>query len=212
VDDLVQRANELGGKDNITAVAVTLGRVGDYDSRVLVSLSAKRRALAQSPLFALLDERELLRVLSLTEVQSVYPGGVIIEQDTLGAEMYVVLSGSVAVYRAEARVAELKAGEHFGEMALLRNQPRSAHARAVTLTELLVIPRAAFFSLLRSEPELGMKLLWQFTGVLADRLAETTRDLGLSREELAAPDLSRDVFYDEEEDARITLRPASYLP
>jgi serine/threonine protein phosphatase PrpC/CRP-like cAMP-binding protein len=212
VDDLVQRANELGGKDNITAVAVTLGRVGDYDSRVLVSLSAKRRALAQSPLFALLDERELLRVLSLTEVQSFYPGGVIIEQDTLGSEMYVVLSGSVAVYRAEARVAELKAGEHFGEMALLRNQPRSAHARAVTLTELLVIPRAAFFSLLRSEPELGMKLLWQFTGVLAERLAETTRDLGVSREELAAPDLSRDVFYDEEEDARITLRPASYLP
>jgi serine/threonine protein phosphatase PrpC/CRP-like cAMP-binding protein len=212
VDDLVQRANELGGKDNITAVAVTLGRVGDYDSRVLVSLSAKRRALAQSPLFVLLDERELLRVLSLTEVQSFYPGGVIIEQDTLGSEMYVVLSGSVAVYRAEAKVAELKAGEHFGEMALLRNQPRSAHARAVTLTELLVIPRAAFFSLLRSEPELGMKLLWQFTGVLAERLAETTRDLGLSREELAAPDLSRDVFYDEEEDARITLRPVSYLP
>jgi hypothetical protein len=26
------------------------------------------------------------------------------------------------------------------------------------------------------------------------------------------PDLSRDVFYDEEDDARITLRPASCLP
>jgi PPM family protein phosphatase len=212
VDNLIERANELGGQDNITAVAVTLGRAGQYDSRVLLSLSAKRRALAQSPLFALLDERELLRVLSMTEVQSFYPGGVIIEQDTVGAEMYVVLSGSVAVYRAEARVAELAAGEHFGEMALLRDQPRSAHACALTMTELLVIPRAAFVTLLRSEPELGMKLLWQFTGVLAERLAGTTRDLGLSREELAAPDLSSEVFYDEEEDARITLRPPSYLP
>ncbi|MEO8184720.1 MAG: cyclic nucleotide-binding domain-containing protein [Deltaproteobacteria bacterium] len=212
VDDLIERANELGGKDNITAVTVTLGRVGDYDSRVLVSLSAKRRALARSPLFALLDERELLSLLAMTEVQSFYPGTVIIEQDTVGAEMYVVLSGSVAVYRREAKVAELRAGEHLGEMALLRNQPRSADARAVTMTELLVIPRAAFFRLLHNEPELGMKLLWQFTGVLADRLAETTRDLGLSREELAAPDLARDVFHDEEEDARITLRPAPYLP
>jgi serine/threonine protein phosphatase PrpC/CRP-like cAMP-binding protein len=212
VNDLVGRANELGGKDNITAVSVTLGRVGDYDSRVLVSLSAKRRALAQSPLFALLDERELLRVLSLTEVQSYYPGGVIIEQDTLGSEMYVVLSGTVGVYRAEALVRELEAGEHFGEMALLRNRPRSAHARALTMAELLVIPRESFYNLLRSEHELGMKLLWQFTGVLADRLAETTRDLSRSREELDSPDLSHEVFYDEEEDARITLRPASYLP
>jgi serine/threonine protein phosphatase PrpC/CRP-like cAMP-binding protein len=212
VADLVDRANELGGKDNITAVVVTLGRVGNYDSRVLVSLSAKRQALAKSPLFALLDERELLRVLSVTEVQSFYPGGVIIEQDTLGAEMYVVLSGSVAVYRAESQVAELKAGEHFGEMALLRNRPRSAHARAVTMTELLVIPRESFYALLRSEHELGMKLMWQFTSVLADRLAETTRDLGLSREELDAPDLSHEVFYDEEEDARITLRPPSCMP
>jgi len=211
-DDLVARANELGGKDNITAAVVTLGRVGDYDSRVLVSLSAKRRALAQSRLFALLDERELLRVLSMTEVQSFYPGSVIIEQDTLGAEMYLVLSGSVAVYRAGSQVAELSAGEHFGEMALLRNRPRSAHAHAVTLTELLVIPRESFFNLLRSEPELGMKLLWQFTSVLADRLAETTRDLGRSREELEAPDLARAIFSEQEEDARITLRPAFCLP
>jgi PPM family protein phosphatase len=213
-DELVEHANLRGGKDNITAVTVTLGRMGDYDPRVLSSLIAKRKVLAASPLFALLDERELLRVLALTEVQRCYPGSVIIEQDTLGAEMYLVLSGFVGVYRAEALVAELQAGEHFGEMALLRNRPRSAHARALTMTELLVIPRESFYSLLRSEPELGMKLLWQFTNVLADRLADTTRELGESREELRAPDLSHEVFYDEEEelDRRITLRPQSYLP
>jgi serine/threonine protein phosphatase PrpC/CRP-like cAMP-binding protein len=213
VDGLIERANALGGKDNITAVAVTLGRVGDYDPRVLASLAAKRRVLAASPLFALLDERELLRVLALAEVQRCYPGAVIIEQDTVGAEMYVVLSGFVGVYRAEAPVTQLSAGQHFGEMALLRDRPRSAHARALTMTELLVIPRESLYGLLRSEPELGMKLLWQFTSVLADRLAETTRDLGESREELRAPDLSHEVFYDEEDlDRRITLRPQSYLP
>jgi serine/threonine protein phosphatase PrpC/CRP-like cAMP-binding protein len=209
---LVERANALGGKDNITAVVVTLGLVGDHDPRVLAHLSAKRQALAKSPLFTLLDERELLRVLSMTEVQRFYPGAPIIEQDTLGAEMYVVLTGSVAVYRAESKVAELRAGEHFGEMSLVRDRPRSAHAHALEMTELLVIPREAFYSLLRSEHELGMKLLWQFTGVLSDRLAETTRDLGVSREELAAEDLSHEVFYDEEDDARITLRPPSYMP
>ena len=212
VHALVERANELGGKDNITALVITLGQVGDHDPRVLAHLSAKREALAKSPLFALLDERELLRVLSVTEVQRFYPGTPIIEQDTLGAEMYVVLTGSVAVYRAESKVAELRAGEHFGEMSLLRDRPRSAHAQAVEMTELLVIPREGFYSLLRSEHELGMKLLWQFTGVLSDRLADTTRDLGLSREELAAENLSHEVFYDDEDDARITERPPSCMP
>jgi PPM family protein phosphatase len=81
VDALIESANILGGRDNITAVVLTLGKVGDYDTRSLGEISARREALANSPLFALLDERELLRVLSVTEVQSHFPGDTIIDQD-----------------------------------------------------------------------------------------------------------------------------------
>jgi PPM family protein phosphatase len=210
VESLIEGANTLGGRDNITAVVMTVGKVGDYDTRSLADLSARREALANSPLFALLDERELLRVLSMTEVESHFPGDTIIARDASGGDLYVVLSGCVAVCRSGSLVAELKVGQH-GEMSLLRDRPRSAHALATQLTELLVIPRERFFALLRSEHELGMKLLWQFTSVLADRLAETTRDLGLSREELETEDLSREVFY-EDDDGCITLRPPSYMP
>jgi serine/threonine protein phosphatase PrpC/CRP-like cAMP-binding protein len=210
---LIDSANALGGRDNITAVVVTLGKVGDYDTRALAEISARREALANSPLFALLDERELLRVLSVTEVRTHFPGDTIISQDAAGGDLYVVLSGCVAVCRSGSLVAELRVGQHFGEMSLLRDRPRSAHALATQMTELLVIPREAFFGLLRSEHELGMKLLWQFTGVLADRLANTTRELGLSREELEAEDLSHEVFYDDQDDdGRITLRPPSHMP
>jgi len=148
----------------------------------------------------------------VTEVQTHFPGDTIIDQDASGGDLYVVLSGRVAVCRSGSLVTELKVGQHFGEMSLLRDRPRSAHALATQMTELLVIPREAFFGLLRGEHELGMKLLWQFTGVLADRLAETTRELGLSREELPTEDLSHEVFYDDDDDGRITLRPPSCLP
>jgi PPM family protein phosphatase len=211
VESLIGSANTLGGRDNITAVVMTLGKVGDYDTRSLAELSARREALANSPLFALLDERELMRVLSVTEVQSHFPGDTIIDQSDVGGDLYVVLSGCVAVCSSGSLVAELRVGQHFGEMSLLRDRPRSAHALATQLTELLVIPRERFFTLLRSEHELGMKLLWQFTSVLADRLAETTRDLGLTREELETEDLSQEVFY-EDEDGCITLRPPSFMP
>jgi serine/threonine protein phosphatase PrpC/CRP-like cAMP-binding protein len=212
VQSLIDSANALGGRDNITAVVVTLGKVGDYDTRALAEISGRREALANSPLFALLDERELLRVLSVTEVRTHFPGDTIIDQDAPGGDLYVVLSGCVAVCRSGSLVAELRVGQHFGEMSLLRDRPRSAHALATQMTELLVIPREAFFGLLRSEHELGMKLLWQFTGVLADRLANTTRELGLSREELEAEDLSHEVFYDDDDEGRITLRPPSHMP
>ncbi|MEO8181667.1 MAG: cyclic nucleotide-binding domain-containing protein [Deltaproteobacteria bacterium] len=211
VQSLIDSANTRGGRDNITAVVMTLGKVGDYDTRSLAALSARREALANSPLFALLDERELMRVLSVTEVQAHLPGDTIIELDAEGGNLYVVLSGCVAVYSCGSLLAELGVGQHFGEMSLLRDRPRSAHALALQLTELLVIPREAFFSLLRSEHELGMKLLWQFTSVLADRLAETTRALGRSREELETEDLSQAVFTDED-DGGTTLRPPSFLP
>jgi CRP-like cAMP-binding protein len=213
VESLIASANALGGRDNITAVVMTVGKVGDYDTRSLAELSGRREALANSPLFALLDERELLRVLSVTEVESHFPGDTIIDQDGEGGDLYVVLSGCVAVCRSGSLVAELKVGQHFGEMSLLRDRPRSAHALATQMTELLVIPREGFFSLLRSEHELGMKLLWQFTSVLAERLAETTRDLGASREELETEDLSQEVFYDDDDDdGRITERPPSFMP
>jgi PPM family protein phosphatase len=178
---------------------------------VLADLSAKREALANSPLFELLDERELLLVLSMTEVKCFYPGGMIIQQDRDGNEMYVILSGAVAIYESGCKVAELQPGEHFGEMALLRGRPRCAAAQSVGITEVLVIPREAFHHLLRSEHQIGMKLLWQFTSVLADRLAGATRDLRASRDDFDAEDLSHDVFYDDD-DARITERPPSRMP
>ncbi|MEO8182447.1 MAG: cyclic nucleotide-binding domain-containing protein [Deltaproteobacteria bacterium] len=209
---LIDSANALGGLDNITAVVVTLGKVGDYDTQALSEISGRRAALTNSPLFALLDERELLRVLALTEVETHFPGDTIIEQDAPEGDLYVVLSGSVAVGRSGSPVAELQVGQHFGEMSLLRDRRRCTQVQATQMTELLVIPREAFFGLLRSEHDLGMKLLWQFTSVLADRLADTTRELGLTREELQTQDLSHEVFYDDDDDSRITLRPPSRMP
>ncbi len=49
-----------------------------------------------------------------------------------------------------------------------------------------------------------MKLLWQFLGVLADRLADTSRELDHAREELAE-DITSEIFDEEEDDNRKTL-------
>jgi serine/threonine protein phosphatase PrpC len=200
VGTLIETANDRGGKDNITAVLVALEAMEADNEERLSQLETQKSVLASTPLFSALNARELRQVLQVTEVEQYSDRQVIVREGEQGEQLYIVLSGQVEVMRAGAPVARLAPGEHFGEMALIRNQPRSASARALGETQLMVIHRKDFFEILRTEHRLAVKLLWQFTGVLANRLAETTRNLGIAREELVGEDITCEIFGTDEEE------------
>ena len=202
---LIDAANEQGGKDNITSVIVTVGDVSERDETRAKQLQLKREILARMPLFRPLNDREILRVLQVTDVSDYGNGEIIISEGDKGEELFIVLSGHAKVMRNGAELATLSAGDHFGEMALVRSQPRSATVVSDGLSELMVIRRTEFFEILRKEHQLAVKLLWQFLGVLADRLADTSRELGAAKEELAAEDITGEIFSEEDEDNRKTL-------
>ncbi len=200
VRQLIDHANAQGGKDNITAVIVTVGDVSTRDETRAKKLQLKRDTLARMPLFRPLNDREILRVLQVTDVTAYKPGDTVIREGDKGEELFIVLSGAVKVSRGGADLATLVPGEHFGEMALIRSQPRSATVVADGPSELMVLRRRDFFEILRKEHQLAVKLLWQFTGVLADRLAATSRELGNAKEELALEDISGEIFDEDDED------------
>jgi PPM family protein phosphatase len=202
---LVEAANERGGKDNITSVIVTVGDVTARDEMRAKQLQLKRDILARMPLFRPLNDREILRVLQVTDVCDYQNGETIISEGDKGEELFIVLSGHATVMRNGAELATLGAGDHFGEMALVRSQPRSATVRSAGNSELMVIRRSEFFEILRKEHQLAVKLLWQFLGVLADRLADTSRELGAVKEELALEDISGEIFSEDDDDNRKTL-------
>jgi serine/threonine protein phosphatase PrpC/CRP-like cAMP-binding protein len=209
VRKLIDAANERGGSDNITAVLITVGEAGVRDERRSKKLQQKREILARMPLFRPLNEREILRVLQVTDVARYENGATVITQGERGEELFIVLEGTVDVMRGDAKLTSLTPGEHFGEMALIRSQPRSATVLSSGISELMVIRRSDFFEILRTEHQLAVKLLWQFLGVLADRLADTSRELGEAREELAAEDISAEIFAtddDEEDEDRQTSK------
>jgi serine/threonine protein phosphatase PrpC/CRP-like cAMP-binding protein len=204
--ELIETANQRGGKDNITAVIITAGDMSARDEDRSEQLKLRRDILARMPLFRPLSERELLRVLQVTDVVPYKNGELVMAEGEKGEELFIVLSGHVKVIRGGAELARLSAGDHVGEMALVRSQPRSATVVAEGDSELMLIRRTEFFEILRKEHQLAVKLLWQFLGVLADRLADTSRELGEAKEELAAEDITHEIFSDEEdEDNRRTL-------
>ncbi len=200
VRSLIELANERGGKDNITAVVVTAGDLSHRDEGRAEQLKLRRDILARMPLFRPLSERELLRVLQVTDVVSYQNGETVMSEGEKGEELFIVLSGRVKVMRGGAELAKLEPGDHVGEMALVRSQPRSATVVADGNCELMQIRRSEFFEILRKEHQLSVKLLWQFLGVLADRLADTSRELGEAKEELAAEDITNEIFSEEEDD------------
>jgi hypothetical protein len=197
VKALINLANSRGGKDNITTVVVKLDDSSADDERAR-RLALKREVLARMPLFGRLTERELLRLMQAVEVRSYEEGQAVIVEGDRGDELFIVLDGTVTVSRGGATLTQLGVGEHFGEMALIRSVPRSATVTAGPQAELIIIRRADFFEILRTEHEAAVKMLWQFLGVLADRLDATSSELRHAKEELQAEDITSDLFVDSE--------------
>jgi serine/threonine protein phosphatase PrpC len=195
VKALITLANDRGGRDNITTLVVKVGEEGAVDAARARRLALKRDVLANMPLFSRLSERELLRVMQAVEVREYKEGDFVIREGDKGDELFIVLDGKVRVSRAEQVLVTLGQGEHVGEMALIRSVPRSASVIAVGgPAELIAIRRADFFEILRKEHEVAVKMLWQFLGVLADRLDQTNSQLHNAKRELAAEDITSDIF------------------
>lgn len=135
---------------------------------------AQWQALLQSRLCTGLSEEGLREIAKSLRVILVPAGEMVCRQGEPGDEMYVVVRGRIklSVERGSQGFQLLDflgPGDHFGEMALLIERPRSATAAAVLESELLVLERADFDNLLNQVPgfaanlsrSLGFRLHWE---------------------------------------------------
>lgn len=181
----VALANERGGKDNITAVVVTIQGDGAVASEEVAEAQSRMEALRKIPLFRHLTYKEQTAVLSIATTRT-FPGGrEIVTEGQPGEELFVVIRGRVAIEKNGVEIAELRAGGHFGEMGLIDNAPRSATVRATEPTRVMVIARQDLMTLMKRESILAVKMLWSFVQVLSDRLRATNSELSEARQELA---------------------------
>jgi NADH:quinone reductase (non-electrogenic) len=86
-------------------------------------------------------------------------GEYVVRQGDVGDKLYIIKKGEVEVLKARAgasdeRVAVLKGGDSFGEMALLTGAPRTATVRSMTPLDVMVVGREDFLALIGSFPEL----------------------------------------------------------
>jgi ATP-binding cassette subfamily B protein len=141
------------------------GGVGGGDGVEIASLKTV-------PMLSQLPE-DLLGSLARRLTVERYPAGeIIVRRGDAGDRLYILHRGQVEVFAAnpDARqrpLAVLREGDHFGEIALLYDVPRTAAVRASTPVELYSLQRNDFDALLASVP--GLR------GILQHTMAERAR-------------------------------------
>lgn len=175
--DLVERANEADGSDNITAVTVSVRATEerkDAERARSKDLHLRMETLQSLYMFQGLAPEEMLKVWEIARVMDYANNETIIKEGEDGLALYIVLDGAVKVTRGDKVLATLTQGSHFGEMALLRNEPRMASVVSLNNARLIAIQGRDFLRLLHQEHLLGLKLMWNISVKLSDRLAELT--------------------------------------
>ena len=135
--------------------------------------------LATVPLFKLLHASELARFAELVREKTYPKGSVILFENDPGDSLFVVRSGRVKVVLVaedgrEVILGILGASEHFGELTLIDEQPRSAHVIAMEDSSLLVLHRDDF----RRRVEANPSVAWSMLVELSHRLRKADGQIG----------------------------------
>lgn len=109
------------------------------------------------PLFRQIDARALSGLGQMLRARLAHPGERIVTKGASGRSMYFIASGEVAV-RLPDREVRLGPGDFFGELALLRRQPRSADVVACGYCHLLELEGRDFRRLMRRHPALRRQI------------------------------------------------------
>lgn len=155
---------------------------GRYDdARAWAQLTHTLHPLSDSSpgVFAGFDAEEVQQVLRTNVVLRCPAGDRVVQQGDSRDEMFVVLSGRLAV-RLEPDsppLVELGPGQVFGEMSMLSRTPRSAYVDVLEDCELLVYTRQALDRLMKVEPALAARFLFNLANILGTRLMTTNNHL-----------------------------------
>jgi CRP/FNR family cyclic AMP-dependent transcriptional regulator len=135
--------------------------------------------LATVPLFRSLVPTEVTAFAQMAREKSYPKGSVILFEDDPGDSLFVVRAGRVKVVLVaedgrEVILGILGVGEHFGELSLIDDQPRSAHVVAMEESTLLVLRREDFRRRVEQSPQVAWALLLE----LSRRLRRADEKIG----------------------------------
>ncbi len=120
---------------------------------------AKIELLKRVPLFSGCSKSELRELAKSADELDIREGTVLTREGRPGREFFVLIDGNARVTKGGKKVADLSAGDWFGEIALITNRPRTATVTATSPGDVLVITDRRFHSVVETMPSIALKVL-----------------------------------------------------
>ena len=130
------------------------------------------QVLRKIPIFNGLSPSQVKRILSLCTHKQYEPGEFVCRSNTESDEMYILLSGEVAIVTPEGmKVATILPVTTVGEMGVVTGQPRSATVEVTRQTAIFVIQKVQFDVALREDADMRGKVHKAIIDILSSKLS-----------------------------------------
>ena len=138
----------------LPVLVVLLGaKVAKIDAAAPAPDADELRILAAVPIFAPLPGGSLEHLAGRLVPMRLEAGTMIVREGDSGDRFYIVAEGEVEVSQSGAALSELGAGGYFGEIALIRDIPRTATVTARTAVVLYALDREDFLAAVTGHPQ-----------------------------------------------------------
>lgn len=185
LQNLVDSAKERGGSDNLTGLLV---RVHDDDLsrdtiRDMPRFDTMRQAdlLGKVSVFRGLDIRQILKVMRIVGQETFQKGDVIFSEGDVLDSLYIVADGEVELQVGDLPVGAVPTGSHFGELALVTDDPSSFSAKCKSNVRVLTISETRFRQIVASESEVGARLLWNLLKSSAREISRLSTEVARAK-------------------------------
>jgi hypothetical protein len=148
----VQTALVVVGAFLPVTILVSSGRLLSIDRSADAPDAEILRLLRQIPFFAPLPAPAMERVMADVIARDAGAGDMLIREGDRGDLFYVIVEGTVEITRRGEHVSEQGPGAYVGEIALLRDVPRTASVTAKTPLRLLALEREPFLLAVTGHP------------------------------------------------------------
>jgi CRP-like cAMP-binding protein len=126
-----------------------------------------------TPLFEKIPRRECHDLVKTMHPRQYSAGEKIFTSGEIGASIVLIRSGGVEIKAADKLLAELGAGDFFGEVALIMDEPRTADAVATENSEIIFFLRSDLDEWIKRSPKSGAQFMLNIATVIAARLRHT---------------------------------------
>ena len=136
----------------VVLVALVWPRLAKIDATAVAPEALELRLLTAIPIFAPLPGTSIEHLAGRLVPLRVDTGTTIVRQGDAGDRFYVVAEGELDVSQDDRPLSELGTGDYFGEIALLRDLPRTATVTARTSVVLYALDRDDFLAAVTGHP------------------------------------------------------------